>query len=92
MEKFKVAFLPGAVDFMNKLDKKAREKIYYNIRKAQVINDAALFKKLSGNIWEFRTLHNKSYYRLFAFWDLIDRKEMLVLITHGLVKKTKKLL
>ncbi|MFZ2784320.1 MAG: type II toxin-antitoxin system RelE/ParE family toxin [Sediminibacterium sp.] len=90
LEKFKVEFLPEAVDFMESLDKKSQEKIYYNIRKAQVTNDPELFKKLTGSIWEFRTLYNKTYYRLFAFWDKIDGKQTLVLATHGLIKKTGK--
>ena len=89
-EKFKVEFLPEAVDFMESLDKKSQEKIYYNIRKAQVTNDPELFKKLTTSIWEFRTLYNKSYYRLFAFWDKSDGKQILVLATHGLIKKTGK--
>ena len=66
-EKFKVEFLPEAVEFMERLDKKSQEKIYYNIRKAQVTNDPELFKKLTTTIWEFRTLYNKSYYRLLHF-------------------------
>lgn len=90
LEKFKVEFLPEAVDFMESLDKKSQEKIYYNIRKVQVTTDPELFKKLTGSIWEFRTLYNKTYYRLFAFWDKIDGKQTLVLATHGLIKKTGK--
>jgi phage-related protein len=89
-EKFKVEFLPEAVEFMDKLDNKSKEKIYSNIRKAQVTNDPELFKKLTTNIWEFRTLYNKFYYRLFAFWDRIDGKQTIVLATHGLIKKTAK--
>ncbi|WP_369385314.1 type II toxin-antitoxin system RelE/ParE family toxin [Jejuia pallidilutea] len=53
-------------DFLNGLNEKARKKIIYNIRKAQVVNDSELFKKLNDNVWEFRTLHSKTYYRLFA--------------------------
>ena len=34
LKRFEVEFLPDAVEFMNELDDKAREKIYYNIRKA----------------------------------------------------------
>ena len=51
-EKFKVEFLPEAVEFMNNLDQKAQQKIYYNIKKSQLTNDPELFKKLNGNIWE----------------------------------------
>ncbi len=57
-EKFKVIFLEEADDFLNGLDPKSKEKIIYNIRKAQVINNNELFKKLNGETWEFRTLHN----------------------------------
>jgi phage-related protein len=89
-EKFKVEFLPEAVVFMESLDRKSQEKIYYNIRKAQVINDPELFKKLTNSIWEFRTLYNKSYYRLFAFWDKNDGRQTVVFATHGLIKKTGK--
>jgi phage-related protein len=87
-QKFSVEFLPEAVEFMDTLDTKAQEKIYYNIRKAQVTNDPQLFKKLTNTIWEFRTLYNKTYYRLFAFWN--KGQNTLVVATHGLIKKTGK--
>lgn len=91
MEKrFEVEFLPTAAKFMNGLDGKAQKKIYFNIRKAQVMNDPELFKKLTGNIWEFRTLYNQTYYRLFAFWDKRAGKISVVIATHGLIKKTGK--
>ena len=88
--RFKVDFLPEAVKFMDGLNVKAREKIYFNIRKAQVTNDPELFKKLTDTIWEFRTLYNKTYYRLFAFWDKRTGQNVIVLATHGLIKKTGK--
>ena len=87
-KKFGVVFLPEAVKFMNGLDKKSQEKIYYNIRKAQVTNDPVLLKKLTATIWEFRTLYNQTCYRLFAFWDKTNNT--VVLTTHGLIKKTGK--
>lgn len=89
-EKFKIEFLPEAVFFMEKMEKKTREKVYFNLRKAQYVNDPELFKKLNDNIWEFRTFYNKTYYRLFAFWDKIGGKETLVIATHGIIKKTGK--
>ena len=87
---FDVKFLPEAVEFMENLDDKAREKIYYNIRKAQLANDNELFKKLNDFVWEFRTLYNSKSYRLFAFWDKSEEQETLVVATHGILKKTKK--
>lgn len=89
-ENFAVNFLPEAVEFINSLDDKAKEKIYYNLRKAQFINDNELFKKLNENIWEFRTLFKSTAYRLFAFWDKAGKEETLVLATHGIIKKTNK--
>jgi len=89
-EKFQVQFLEEAADFLDNLEEKAREKIYYNIKKAQVTNDRELFKKLKNEIWEFRTLFNKTHYRLFAFWDKVGNSETVVISTHGLIKKTDK--
>lgn len=89
-EKFKVQFLEEAAEFLESIDKKAREKIIYNIRKAQVTSDKELFKKLTEEIWEFRTLYNKTAYRLFAFWDKTDKVDTIVISTHGLIKKTDK--
>jgi len=76
--KFEVVFLEEANEFLNRLDEKAREKIIYTIRKSQIVNDSKLFKKLNNHVWEFRTLHNKIKYRLFAFWDKTDKKETVV--------------
>jgi phage-related protein len=87
-EKFKVEFLPEAVEFMDNLDQKSQQKIYYNIKKAQLTNDPELFKKLNDNIWEFRTFYNKTHFRIFAFWDKSQGQQTLVLSTHGLIKKT----
>ena len=57
--KFRVQFLDEANEFLEEVNEKTREKIIYNIRKSQVINDDELFKKLNSDIWEFRTLHRK---------------------------------
>jgi len=89
-EKFKVQFLKEAADFLDNLDIKAREKIIYNIRKAQIVNDDTLFKKISGETWEFRTLYKKLHFRLFAFWDKSDKIETVVISTHGIIKKKDK--
>jgi phage-related protein len=88
--KFEVIFLEQAIDFMSKLNAKAKKKIYYNLDKAKLENDPKLFKKLTDDIWEFRTLYKGIQYRLFAFWDKTDKTETLVLSTHGMVKKVSK--
>ena len=87
---FDVEFLEEAQSFLESLGVKERNKIYYNIRKAQCNNDNELFKKLNDNIWEFRTLNNTKTYRLFAFWDRSKKNDTLVISTHGILKKTKK--
>jgi len=88
MNRFEVEFLPEVSKFLDELEFKAKEKIYFNIKKSQIINDSELFKKLNDNIWEFRTLYNGKAYRLFAFWDVNEKS--LVVATHGLIKKTQK--
>ena len=82
--------MPQAVDFMEKLQDKAREKVYYNIKKSQFVRDEELLKKLTEFIWEFRTLHNGIAYRLFAFWNKSSGKDTLVIATHGFIKKKQK--
>ena len=90
-QKFQVILLQEASDFIDSLDEKVRYKIIYNMNKARQSNDKELFKKLTNEIWEFRTLYNKTYYRLFAFWDKTDLNETLVISTNGLIKKTDKI-
>lgn len=91
MEKnFEVIFLDQALEFLDELDIKTRLKIYYNIDKSALGLDPKLFKKLSGEIWEFRTKHNGLQFRLFAFWDKTMEKQTLVISTHGIIKKMDK--
>ena len=75
---------------MKSLTKETRLKIGRNIRRVQKgERDNELFKKLGNTeIWEFRTLYNKTCYRLFAFWD--RDINTLVVATHGIIKKTQK--
>jgi len=89
--KFGVRFLEEAKVFLDELDEKARDKIVYNIWKARSTNDKELFKKLKDEIWEFRTKYNKTYYRLFAFWDKRYKNDTVVISSHGLIKKTDKI-
>ena|SRR5690606_14830448 len=88
--KFQVEFLKEVFDLLDQIEEKARDKILFNIDKARVKDDNKLFKKLTTDIWEFRTLYNKKQYRLFAFWDKTDKKVTIVVCTHGIVKKTQK--
>lgn len=89
-EKFKVEFLKEVFDFLDELDEKTRNKILFNIDKARFTEDKTLFKKLTADIWEFRTLFNRKQYRLFAFWDRTDQFATIVIATHGIIKKTQK--
>lgn len=90
-EDFKVIFLEEAEKFLGNLDTKSQRKIIYNIRKAQVTRDSNLLKKLTNEIWEFRTLYNRKYYRLFAFWDKRNKNSTLVVASHGITKSTAKI-
>ena len=91
MEKlFDILLLDEVFDFLSGLDKKHSEKILYNIRKSQTAHDPELFKKLTDDIWEFRTLYKGLQYRLLAFWDKTNDVETLVVSTHGFVKKRSK--
>lgn len=87
---FDILFLEEVFEFLSVLDRKHYEKILYNIRKSQVEMDPELFKKLSEDIWEFRTLYQGLQYRLLAFWDKTSNTDTLVVSTHGFIKKRSK--
>ncbi len=82
--------LSEAFEFLKSLDSKHSNKILYNIRKVQQKHDPELFKKLTDDIWEFRTLYQGLHYRLLAFWDKTNNANTLVISTHGFIKKQSK--
>lgn len=88
--RFNVILLEPVREFLKELDKKARNKVLFNIDKTKVLNDPELFKKLTEHIWEFRTKYKNIQIRLFAFWDKRDNKNTLVISTSGFIKKTSK--
>ncbi len=88
--KFEVIFLNEAIEFIHNLEERTRKKIFYNIDKARLLNDPKLFEKLEDDIWYFRTKYSSVQYRIFAFWDKTDNKNTLVVATHGVIKKSRK--
>jgi phage-related protein len=87
---FEILFLEEAFEFLTGLERKHYEKILYNIRKSQVEVDSNLFKKLTDDIWEFRTVYQGLQYRLLAFWDNSESVKTVVVATHGFIKKRSK--
>jgi phage-related protein len=90
IQRFEVELLEQAYEFLKNLDFKRRKKIIQNMDRAKFHADPKLFKKLDGEIWEFRTLFSGMQYRLLAFWDKTEQTETLVFVTHGFIKKTSK--
>ena len=90
MHFFHTIFLEEVEKFIAGLDIKTVKKVFYNIDLAEQTNDPKLFKKLQGDIWEFRTKYTGLQIRLLAFWDKTDDKETLVIATHGFIKKVDK--
>ncbi len=88
---FKTEFFQEVREFFKSIDKKAVDKIFWNLDIAERTNDPRLFKKLNSEIWEFRTEYRGIQYRLLAFWDKTNASETLVIATHGIIKKTDKM-
>lgn len=88
---FRTVFFEEVRLFMKSIDRKAAEKILWNIDLAEQTNDPRLFKKLTEDIWEFRTKYQNLQYRLLAFWDKTKPDDTLVIATHGIIKKTDKM-
>ncbi len=91
MNYFTTTFLEDAKKYLETLDRKSAAKLLYVIDAAEQTNDPKLFKKLSGEIWEFRSKYMGKQNRLLAFWDKTDGKETFVIATHGFIKKSKKI-
>ena len=90
IERFDIVLLEEVKNFLESLDKKVRDKILFNFWKTKRANNPELFKKLSDQIWEFRTKYQKQQFRLLAFWDKRDNNNTFVICTHGFIKKTQK--
>jgi phage-related protein len=88
---FRTLFYEEVRFFMKNIDAKAADKILWNIDLAEQTNDPRLFKKLTDDIWEFRTKYQNLQYRLLAFWDKTGPEDTFVLATHGIIKKTDKM-
>ncbi len=91
IKRFETILMEEAFEFVRKQDLKVRKKILQNFRRAELQMDSKLFKKINGNIWEFRTICYGTQYRFLAFWSTADKKRTLVITTHGFVKKTSKI-
>jgi phage-related protein len=90
IKRFETKLLEEAFEFIQKQNQKTRNKIFQNIRRSEQHFDPKFFKKLTNEIWEFRTLYSGIQYRLLTFWDKEDKNETLVFATHGIMKKTSK--
>ena len=71
---FDVFVSEEARSFINSLELKVQKKVAYNIQKARQVNDPKLLKKLSGEIWEFRTSFDKQQIRLLGFGIQLKRR------------------
>ncbi|MES2700997.1 MAG: type II toxin-antitoxin system RelE/ParE family toxin [Bacteroidota bacterium] len=69
---------------------KTQERDHLQHSQIEIANDNELFKKLTDEVWEFRTLYNRTFYRLLAFWDKTGDNHSLVIATNGFIKKSKK--
>lgn len=85
---FEVLLSDETKEFIESLDIKLQKKVAYNIQKSREVNDSKILKKLTDEIWEFRTRYDKQQIRLLAFWD--PNLKSLIICTHGFVKKTQK--
>lgn len=85
-----IIILEDAADFLRSLSRQAREKIISNMNRVKIgERNNEIFKKIGDSeIWEFRAQGNGIACRLFSFWDA--RANSLVVVTHGIVKKTQK--
>jgi len=85
--RFDILLLEEVDEFLESLDEKTRVKVLSNLWKARIIKDSELFKKLTEEIWEFRTHYMGNQIRLLAFMDKNSKQPKVIVCTHGFVKK-----
>lgn len=90
MELFEIEFLPEALEYLDEIPVKAKDKILFNMALAKSRKDPKLFKPLQDCICYFRAKYFGNHYRIFAFWDKTDKTNTLVIATHGIIKKSDK--
>ncbi len=93
MEKrFEVYLSPEAQTFYNKLGLKEQRKIDFVIDKIELNFFGDWFKKLIGSngIWELVIDYRGIFYRMFSFFDTEEPNDPLIIVTHGIKKKTNK--
>ncbi len=77
-------------EFLDSLPSKAAQKAAWVLSLAEDMDilSSSYLKKLVGSddIWEFRFQYGSSAYRIFCFFT----GKSVVVLTHGLVKKTQK--
>ena len=82
MKYFQTVFLESADEFIEGIGPKAKEKILYNIMRAEQYNSSRLFKKLRDDIWEFRVRHGltqknkimaKEKVKVYTLDEMIDK-------------------
>lgn len=91
MKYFETFFMEDAKDFLTTLDPKIIKKIFYNLDITEETNDPKLFKKIQNEIWEFRTRYLGIQVRFLAFWDKMDHRRTLVIVSNGFIKKKEKI-
>jgi phage-related protein len=78
-------------DFLDSLQGKAAQKVAWVLSLLEDLEvvPSTYFKKLTGSeeIWECRVQFGSNAYRLFCFFI----SEGIVVLTHGLVKKSQKI-
>jgi hypothetical protein len=77
LKNFETIFLEGAKDFISKLDRKSASKVFYNIDLAEQTSDSKIFKKLHGEIWEFRSKYLGNQHRFLVLCPDKKLNEML---------------
>jgi phage-related protein len=77
-------------NFLDKQDHSVLQKIFWTLKLIEENERVPekYFKKLknSDGIWEIRIKVGSNIYRIFSFWD----KNNLIILTHGIIKKTQK--
>lgn len=85
-----VKFAQQVSDFLSKVDLKHTVKIIEKIELVKNGINPSFLKKITNEIWEFRTRIQGMHYRILCFWDKRDKDNTIIICSNGFIKKTNK--
>ncbi len=85
-----IKLLKEAISYFDECPEKIQIKFILAFDKTSIGLKGKWFKSIGDKIREFKLRDNEKFYRIFAFWDKSQNPNTLIVLTHGMNKKSNK--